>query len=96
MSDTIFVGDKGTEIILDTTEDISTATLVQIRAVKPDATVTSWTGAIYLTTKVKYTSNLVTSDFDQNGTWVLQAYVEMPDWVGYGNKVELEVEPLAR
>jgi hypothetical protein len=94
MSDTIFVGDKGTEILLDTLEDITTATSVAIRVVKPDATVVSWTGAVSATTKVRYVTSLVTSDFDQSGTWILQAYVVMPSWIGYGEEVELEVSPL--
>lgn len=95
MADTIFVGDKGTEIVLDTSEDITLATSVSIRVVKPDATVVSWTGSIYSTTKVRYVSDLTTSDFDQQGEWVLQAYVVLPDWSGYGEKVELQVDALA-
>ena len=94
MSDTVFVGDKGTEIILDTLEDITSATYVGIRVVKPDATVTTWTGAVNSTTKIRYVTSLITSEFDQSGDWVLQAYVVMPDWIGYGEKVDLEISAL--
>ena len=80
-----YVGDIGTELIVDTCVDITTATLAQILVQKPDGTTDTWTGAVYDTTKIKYV--IQSGDWDQEGQYRYQAYVEMPSWRGKGDTV---------
>lgn len=82
MSD-IHVGDVGTVFTLTVTDgsaavDISSATVKQMSFRKPDRTVVA-KDAVFSTAgtdgKLKYTA--VAGDFDQDGHWLLQAYVEI-------------------
>jgi hypothetical protein len=85
-----YVGDLGTEIIVDTCSDISEATLAALIVLKPNAsTPVTWVGAVYETTKIRY---IVTADdFNVAGEYRLQAYVEMPGWKGRGDTVRFKV-----
>ena len=78
---TMFVGDVGTEIILDCGVDITTTTVRNIIARKPDGTKVVWTAAVEGTTAIKYIAQ--TGDL-MAGKWAFQAYVEMPGWKGFG------------
>ena len=80
-----YVGDIGTELIIDTCTNITTATLVQILVEKPDETTAVWVGAVYDTTKIRYV--IQAGDWDQEGRYRYQAYVEMPSWQGKGDTV---------
>jgi hypothetical protein len=91
-SNKVYVGDIGTEIILDAKEDISTATTVEIRYKKPDGTTGAWTGAVYDTTKGRYVT--VSGDLDQAGSWYLQLYVVLPSWSGHGETVAVTIYEL--
>jgi hypothetical protein len=84
-----YVGDIGTEIIVDTCSDISTATLVSLKVKKPDDTEVEWVGAIYDTTKIRYI--VLAGDFDQSGKYRVQSYVEMPGWEGRGDTTYFKV-----
>jgi hypothetical protein len=84
-----YVGDEGTEIIVDTCSDISAATVTDLIVRKPDGTQVTWSGAIYDTTKIRYVTT--TGDFDQAGRYRLQAYVEMPGWKGFGETTTFKV-----
>lgn len=77
-----YVGDVGTEIIVDTCSDITTATVTDLLVEKPDGTSHVWSGSAYDTTKIRYV--VQAGDFDQDGEYYLQAYVEMPGWSGRG------------
>jgi hypothetical protein len=93
----IYVGDKGTEIILDTGIDLTTATLVKILAIKPSQTTALWTATVYDTTKIKYTTSQADEgDWTETGTWKLQAYVELPVWKGHGETVQVTVYALGK
>lgn len=81
-------GDIGTVIILDTGEDISTATLVKIRYKKPNGDTGEWTASVN-STEVRYTT--LAGDIDQTGDWEMQAYVELAAWQGYSAIVEVPV-----
>lgn len=87
----VYVGDKGTEIILDCGADISTATIRKIKAKKPDGSTVDWTATASGTTAVKYTT--LTGDLSMAGNWQLQAYVETPAWSGLGETFTLTVYP---
>lgn len=77
-----YVGDTGTEIILNCGTDISTATSVKINYKKPAGTTGSWTGAVYNTNYIKYTTDA--DDLDVAGQWLLQALVitASGEWLG--------------
>lgn len=85
----VFIGDVGTVIVLDTGSTITDATSVKIKYLRPDGSNGEWTGTIYETTKVKYI--LQAGDLNVAGTWKLQAYVVLPTWSGYGTSANLEV-----
>jgi hypothetical protein len=81
----LYVGDVGTEMLIDTGSDLSTATLLQLKVKKPDAATVAWTGSQKETTKITYT--IQAGDFDQSGVHQLQAYIESPTWTGLGDTV---------
>lgn len=85
----VFVGDVGTEIVLECGVDISNATVMKIHARLPNDKTVVWTAAIDGTTRVKYLTQ--TGDISETGTWKLQAYVEMPGWKGFGAITKMTV-----
>lgn len=85
----VFVGDVGTELLLDCGTDISTATLVKIIARTPRGNKKEWVGTIQGTTLVRYVVGA--GDLDYPGNWALQVYVEMPGWSGRGALATLKV-----
>lgn len=85
----VYVGDIGTEIILDCGSNITTATVLQIRAQKPSGAVVTWTAAISGTNSVRYV--VASGDLDEAGAWILQAYVRLPAWDGLGESYRLRV-----
>ncbi len=87
---TVFVGDVGTEIILDCGTDVSTATVRNIIARSPSGAKKTWAASLDGTTRIKYLTQ--TGDLDTAGTWRLQAYVDMPGWSGHGDVTLLTVK----
>lgn len=86
---TVYTGDVGTEIILDCVDDVSAATVRNIKVRKPNGLRTTWAATLDGTTKIKYV--IQTGDLDVIGNWALQAYVEIPGWKGSGKLVTLVV-----
>ena len=78
----VYVGDTGTAIVLDTLQDISTASLAAIEVRKPNGVLLTWTGAVYETTKVRFIT--LSDTLDLPGEWAMQAKVTMPSgsWLG--------------
>lgn len=85
----IFVGDVGTELLLDCGVSIATATVLKVIARTPKGGKKEWTGTLNGTTTVRYV--LQTGDIDVAGVWAVQAYVEMPGWKGRGEWAEIKV-----
>lgn len=85
----VYVGDIGTDIILDTGHALAGATSVSIEVLKPDSTVASWTGAITATTKVHFIS--IAGTFNVAGEYRLQAKAVMPSGTWLGETVSLTV-----
>lgn len=86
----ICIGDWGTEIVLDTEEDISTATGFEIVGTMPDGSAIEWDAVIEDTTKVKY----VTEEGDHGdtaGTMYVRARVTSPAGQWTGNKAKIKV-----
>ena len=84
-----YVGDVGTEIIVDVCSDISTATLATLKVMKPDGTLATWVGSVYNTQYVRYIT--VAGDFDQIGEYRVQPYIEMPGFAGRGDTARFKV-----
>jgi hypothetical protein len=89
-----YIGDIGTEIIVDTCVDLVEAGAIVTNLIveKPDRTVEIWAGSIYGTTSIKYVVQV--GDFDQAGPYRIQAYVEMSGWTGRGNTATFQVTDL--
>ena len=85
----IYVGDIGTDIILNTNETISSATITNMKVKKPDGTTATWVGALEGTTKIKYT--VVEGDLSVAGTYKIQAYVSVSGWTGLGETATFQV-----
>lgn len=78
-----YVGDIGTEILVDTGSDISTATSVSLKVQKPSGKEAVWVGTVYDTDYIRYV--VKTGDFNEVGTYRVQAYVTLPSWSGLGD-----------
>ena len=89
MTDKVYRNDIGTAIILDTTENITTQTDLRILYQKPSGLTGQWTAAVFETTKARYVT--ISGDLDEKGLWYLQVYLEIPQWKGYGETVEMYV-----
>jgi hypothetical protein len=87
-----YVGDVGTEVILDTNESLLTAVDQAIKVRKPSGVEETWEGSVVEDTKVSHTTG--TGDFDEAGIYKLLAYVEFPSWSGHGKMVAIRVSSL--
>jgi len=89
--DKVFENDIGTQIVLDTEVDISAATSLLIKYIKPDqVTAGQWTASLDETQK-KLTFTTVSGTLDQSGVWMLQGYIVTPTWSGHTERVRFEV-----
>jgi len=86
---TVYVGDIGVKIILNTTADISGAAVRKIYYKKPNGTTGNWAAAQESSTSISYTT--AAGNLDSAGTWTLQAYVEKGAWKLYGSEASLTV-----
>jgi hypothetical protein len=84
----VYVGDTGTLIDLDTGVSLVGATVLEIKARKPDGTVVTWT-ATASTTHLQYTT--LNNTLDQHGIWKLQASVTLPSGKWTGETADLKV-----
>jgi len=84
-----YVADIGTAIILDCGQDVSSATVRTIEAMKPDGTVVTWTAIASGLNAIRF--DTLIGSLDQAGKWKLQAHVTMPTGKWLGETVELLV-----
>lgn len=86
----VYLNDIGTKIKLDAQEDITTATLAQIRYRTPSGKTGLWVGAVEDTTFVTFIT--VDGTLNEVGMWKVQIYVELLDgWKGRGETVTFTV-----
>lgn len=85
------VGDEGTIITLTTDITVDGATTAEIRYKKPSGVVGSLT-ATPDGSNVVYTTT--GDDFDEDGAWELQAYVDIETWAGSSTIAKLTVHPI--
>lgn len=89
MSDKSYVGDIGTEIIVDCGVDISTATTHNLMMQKPDLTSVELVGTIHNENFIKYTT--IDGDLDQAGIYRIQSKVVISGWQGLGETAKLRI-----
>lgn len=84
-----YIGDVGTEIIVDTCENITSAISAKLLVQKPDRSNHEWIGIVFEDTKIRYI--VKEGDFDQVGVYLVQAFVATSDWSGRGNSTRFKV-----
>lgn len=86
---TLYVG-QDVQLTLQTYTDVSSATTLQIRVRKPDATTESMTATAVSDTSARI--NLADTDIDQAGGWFFQAYAEIGGKKYFGRTFQQEVK----
>ena len=89
MADKHYVGEYGTVITVDCGSDITGATNLILKVRKPNGTEVEWVATIYNSNYLRYT--VVVDDFDQVGTYHLQASLTLVGWNGPGETTEFEI-----
>lgn len=84
-----YKGTIGTDIIVNVGCDISTATAQELWVTKPSGTKVVWAAEIYNSRFLKHT--VVPGDWDEEGTYKLQSYVEIDAWRGPGDENSFEI-----
>ena len=89
MANKYYVGDTGTEIVLDTKVDLTGGTDAKIKVKKPDGNAVEWDASIKDTTRLSHVA--AADDLDQAGTYLLQASITLGYWKGRGETAYLRV-----
>ena len=84
-----YVGDIGTEIIVNCGTDISTATAQSLKVKKPSGAIVSWSATVYNINFLKH--SVVAGDFDEVGTYELQSHIVMSTWSGRGETTRFTI-----
>lgn len=89
MADKTYVGEEGKPLKLDAGENISAATAQSIAVRKPDGTVDSWDALVVDSNFVQHVSG--SGDFDQDGTYRVQAVVTIGGLERQGNTARFTI-----
>lgn len=89
MTSKYYVGDTGTEILVDCGSTITGATNTKLKVKKPDGTTVEWTATIDGTDYLKYTT--LSADFSVAGTYFLQASLTLGGWSGLGETAQFVI-----
>lgn len=92
MSNNIYLGDVGTEILIDMQQDISTATDKSLKIRFADATTTTWSPTIVSSNYLRYI--IQDGDLDVQGKCYVQPYLEFATWQGHGDTVNFTIRRL--
>jgi hypothetical protein len=90
MSDNHYVGENGTYIIINVKSDISTATSLIMMVQKPSGIKVRWTASLLGLSSARY--KIRRGDMNEEGTYTVQLYLEMPDWAGWAVPITFHVE----
>jgi hypothetical protein len=85
----LYVGDVGSEIILETGMDLTGALSLNIIGRRPDFSEFVWTATQHELTHVKHVTAL--DELNMDGIWTLQSDVEMLNGNWLGESVSLEI-----
>jgi hypothetical protein len=91
----VYVGDKGTDIILSTGIDVTGADL-SIIVSRPDGTQVVWEATQAGGDGVRYTTSMGESDWTILGRWRLQAHIAFGTWAGAGDTMTVQVFALGQ
>jgi len=91
MSDKVYVGDIGTEIIVNCGQSIVGATATTLEILKPDGTNKSWSATVYMNNYLKYT--VKSGDLDIPGLFRVQAKLTLGGWTGRGETDSFRAYP---
>jgi len=83
-----YLNEIGTEIIINCGSDVSTASKVEIRVLKPNGE------AVWIPDKIEkeiVTYTTKQDDFDVAGLYYIQVYVELDSWKGLGETATLRI-----
>lgn len=89
MTTKLYIGDTGTQIVLDCGQDISAASARSIEVRKPDGSTATWAASASGTNSVAYVT--LADTLDQAGEWRLQSNVTLPsgEWLGETAYIEV-------
>ena len=86
-----YLGDIGTVITVSTGVDLSAASTAELKIKKPDKTVTTWAASVSGGDNTQLVYTVVADDFDQAGTYKVQAYIVTASWTGRGNTASFDI-----
>ncbi len=89
MANKYYVGDIGTEILLDTKVDLTGGTDAKIKVKKPDGNAVEWDASIKDTTRLSHVAEA--DELDQAGTYLFQASITLGSWKGRGETAYMRV-----
>jgi len=86
-----FIGKNavGLTITADMKTNISAATTTDFKVQKPDGDYDTWTGSIYGTDSIRYTTS--SGDLDSGGIYKVQPYIVLGSFTGTGKTFTLTV-----
>jgi hypothetical protein len=82
MSDKHYVGELGTEVLIEANSDITSASGVYLSVKKPDSTVEEWDAVVVSGYWLRHI--VQSGDFDQAGEYSVQPWIAVSGWSGYG------------
>jgi hypothetical protein len=88
-TDKIYVGDIGTEIVLDLGINVSGASTLNMKVKKPSGVVVTWTAVVDGGTLIKHVCEA--GDLDRAGIYLIQAFVAIGGFSGHSVTVEVPV-----
>lgn len=89
MANKHYIGEVGTDIIVDCGSVITGATGIKLKVKKPDGSTAEWGADIEGTNHLKHTT--IASDFNQAGTYYLQSLLTLSGWTGLGETAIFDI-----
>jgi len=84
LSDKHYVGEVGTELIVNCGKDLTGAASIKMSVRKPNGCVVEWVAEQVFQNKQAMRYILQDGDFDVAGEYKLQAVVDLGGWIGRG------------
>lgn len=91
MSNIVYKGDVGTVILLDTGMTITGASALTIEVLKPSLAVSHWAATVH-TDNISVKHTIISGEFDEIGTYILQAKLTLGGGTWRGESVKLIVK----
>lgn len=85
----VYKNDIGTKIRVNVGESIVTAVVKKILYKKPSGITGEWIAILEGSNYMYYIT--LPNDLNEIGEWLIQAYIELPDWKGLGETASFRV-----